>query len=103
MLVLPASAASLNNSAIQTAITPVSYTHLDVYKRQGLRSMTGTIFSTKEKGVRYLELTEGYINKRAVDANDEVIGYQFVKLGKMMEDIRHGKTPNEAYEKNVGT
>ena len=55
------------------------------------------------KGVRYLELTEGYINKLAVDANDEVIGYQFVKLGKMMEDIRHGKTPNEAYEKNVGT
>ena len=70
---------------------------------KGLRSMTGTIFSTKEKGVRYLELTEGYINKLALDANDEVIGYQFVKLGKMMEDIRHGKTPNEAYEKNVGT
>ena len=68
---------------------------------KGLRSMTGTIFSTKEKGVRYLELTEGYINKLAVDENDEVIGYQFVKLGKMMEDIRHGKTPNEAYEKNV--
>ena len=70
---------------------------------KGLRSMTGTIFSTKAKGVRYLELTEGYINKLAVDANGEVIGYQFVKLGKMMEDIRHGKTPNEAYEKNVGT
>ena len=70
---------------------------------KGLRSMTGTIFSTKEKGVRYLELTEGYINKLAVDANGEVIGYQFVTLGKMMEDIRHGKTPNEAYEKNVGT
>ena len=69
----------------------------------GCSSMTGTIFSTKEKGVRYLELTEGYINKLALDANDEVIGYQFVKLGKMMEDIRHGKTPNEAYEKNVGT
>ena len=63
--------------------------------------MTGTIFSTKEKGVRYLELTEGYINKLAVDANDEVIGYQFVKLGKMMEDIRHGKTPNEAYERRT--
>ena len=70
---------------------------------KGLRSMTGTIFSTKEKGVRYLELTEGYINKLALDENNEVIGYQFVKLGKMMEDIRHGKTPNEAYEKNVGT
>ncbi len=70
---------------------------------KGLRSMTGTMFATKAKGVRYLEMTEGYINKLALDANDEVIGYQFVKLGKMMEDIRHGKTPNEAYEKNVGT
>ena len=70
---------------------------------KGLRSMTGTIFSTKAKGVRYLELTEGYINKLAVDANDEVIGYQFVRLGKMMEDIRHGKDPKEAYEKNIGT
>ena len=36
---------------------------------KGLRSMTGTIFSTKAKGVRYLELTEGYINKLALDAN----------------------------------
>ena len=70
---------------------------------KGLRSMTGTIFSTKEKGVRYLELTEGYIQKLALDANNEVIGYQFVRLGKMMEDIRHGKDPKEAYEKNVGT
>ena len=31
---------------------------------KGLRSMTGTIFSTKAKGVRYLELTEGYITGR---------------------------------------
>ena len=70
---------------------------------KGLRSMTGTIFSTKAKGVRYLELTEGYIQKLALDANNEVIGYQCVRLGKMMEDIRHGKDPKEAYEKNVGT
>ena len=70
---------------------------------KGLRSMTGTIFSTKEKGVRYLELTEGYITKLAVDENNEVIGYQFVRLGKMMEAIRHGKDPKEAYEKNIGT
>ena len=70
---------------------------------KGLRSMTGTIFSTKAKGVRYLELTEGYILKTAVDANDQVIGYQFVRLGKMMEDIRHGVDPKTAYEKNIGT
>lgn len=70
---------------------------------KGLRSQVGTIFSTGAKGVRYLELAEGYITKVALDENGEAIGYQFVRLGKMMEDIRHGKTPNEAYEKNVGT
>ncbi len=70
---------------------------------KGLRSMTGTIFSTRAKGVRYLELTEGYITKVAIDENGEAIGYQFVRLGKMMEDIRHGKDPKEAYEKNIGT
>ena len=59
--------------------------------------------STKAKGVRYLELTEGYITKVAVDENGEAIGYQFVRLGKMMEDIRHGVDPKTAYEKNIGT
>ena len=70
---------------------------------KGLRSQVGTIFSTQVKGVRYLELAEGYITKVAVDENDEAIGYQFVKLGKMMEDIRHGVAPAEALEKNTGT
>ncbi|MEG0305378.1 MAG: hypothetical protein RSC96_06840 [Oscillospiraceae bacterium] len=70
---------------------------------KGLRSMVGTIFSTKAKGVRYLELTEGYITRVALDDNNEAIGYEFVKVGKMLEDIRHGKTPGEAYEKNIGT
>ena len=70
---------------------------------KGLRSQVGTIFSTKEKGVRYLEMAEGYILKIAVDENNEVCGYQFVRLGKMLEDIRHGKDPKEAYENNIGT
>ncbi|MDD2956569.1 MAG: hypothetical protein PHD67_09685 [Oscillospiraceae bacterium] len=70
---------------------------------KGLRSQIGTIFSTAKKGVRYMEMAEGYILSLAVDANDEIIGYKFVKLGKMLEDIRHGKDPKEAYEKNVGT
>ena len=70
---------------------------------KGLRSQVGTMFSTRKKGVRYLEMAEGYVTKLALDENDEVIGYQFVKLGKMLEDIRHGMTPNEAYEKNTGT
>ena len=70
---------------------------------KGLRSQVGTMYGTKAKGVRYLEMAEGYITKLALDAEGEVIGYQFVHLGKMMEAIRKGATPNEAYEKNVGT
>jgi NifU-like protein involved in Fe-S cluster formation len=70
---------------------------------KGLRSQVGTMFSTKKKGVRYLEMAEGYVTKLALDDEGEVIGYQFVRLGKMLEDIRHGMTPNEAYEKNIGS
>lgn len=69
---------------------------------KGLRSQVGTMFSTGLKGVRYMEMAEGYVIKMALDENNEVIGYQFVKLGKMLEDIRHGMSPNEAYEKNIG-
>ena len=69
---------------------------------KGLRSQVGTMFSTKEKGVRYMEMAEGYVLKTALDENNEVIGYQFVKLGKMMEDIRHGMSPDEAYKNNIG-
>lgn len=69
---------------------------------KGLRSQVGTIFSTKAKGVRYMEMAEGYITSSGLDANGEVIGYQFVKIGKMLEDIRHGKTPDEAYKANLG-
>ena len=69
---------------------------------KGLRSQVGTMFSTGAKGVRYMEMAEGYVLKLALDENDEVIGYQFVRLGKMMEDIRHGVDPAEAYKKNIG-
>lgn len=69
---------------------------------KGLRSQVGTMFSTGAKGVRYMEMAEGYVLKTALDENNEVIGYQFVKLGKMMEDIRHGVDPKTAYEQNIG-
>ena len=70
---------------------------------KGLRSQVGTMYSTGAKGVRYMEMAEGYVTKMALDADDEVIGYQFVKVGKMLEDIRHGVDPKEAYEKYLGT
>ncbi len=70
---------------------------------KGLRSQVGTIFSTKVKGPRYLELTEGYILKIALDENNEAIGYKFVKLGPMLQDIRRGMDPGEAFKKHQGT
>lgn len=70
---------------------------------KGLRSQVGTMFSTKQKGVRYMEMAEGYITKMALDEKNEVIGYQFIRLGKMLEDIRHGAEPAEALAKNTGT
>ena len=70
---------------------------------KGLRSQVGTMFGTKAKGVRYLEMAEGYVLSIGLDDNDEVIGYKFVHLGKMMEQIRRGVAPAEAYEANVKT
>lgn len=70
---------------------------------KGLRSQVGTMFSTKAKGVRYMEMAEGYITRMALDDDDQVIGYEFVKLGKMMEDIRHGVPADEALKNNTGS
>jgi len=70
---------------------------------KGLRSQVGTMYGTAKKGPRYLEMAEGYVLKCALDENDEICGYQFVHLGKMMAAIKKGMDPKEAYEKNVGT
>lgn len=70
---------------------------------KGLMSVTGSFFSTDAKGPRYLQMAEGYILEQALDANDEIIGYKFVKLGVMMENIRKGMDPAEALEKATGT
>ena len=70
---------------------------------KGLRSQVGTMFSTKSKGVRYMEMAEGYVTRMALDEDDEVIGYEFIRLGKMLEDIRHGTPADEALKKNTGT
>ena len=70
---------------------------------KGLRSQVGTIYSTKEKGPRYLELTEGYIEKIALDENNEIIGYQYLSLGKFTDFMKKGLKAEEALEKARGT
>ena len=70
---------------------------------KGLRSQVGTMYSTRTKGPRYLEMAEGYVTKIALDKDDQIIGYSFVSLGKMMDFVKKGLTPNEAYEKASGS
>ncbi|WP_163339043.1 iron-sulfur cluster assembly scaffold protein [Desulfopila sp. IMCC35008] len=70
---------------------------------KGLRSVTGTVYGTRQKGARYLETTEGYITKLALDANSEIIGYSFVHLGKMMDLIHKGYSADDALAEASGT
>ena len=70
---------------------------------KGLRTQTGTMFGTKAKGTRYFEMAEGYCTRMALDADDQVIGYEFVHLGKVMEMVKNGVDANVAIEKAKGT
>ena len=45
-------------------------------------------------------MTEGYCTRMALDENDQVIGYEFVSLGKMTDLIKKGAEPGEAYEQS---
>ena len=69
---------------------------------KNLRSQIGTMYGTKRKGPRYLEMTEGYVNRIALNEADEIIGYEFINLGKMMDMIKDGTGADEALEKAKG-
>ncbi len=70
---------------------------------KGLRSQVGTMYGTLAKGSRYLEMAEGYVLEIALDADSEIIGYKFVKVGPMMDMIKKGVPAEEAFQKNIGT
>jgi hypothetical protein len=69
---------------------------------KGLRSQVGTMYGTKAKGVRYLEMAEGYVTRLALDGDGTVIGYEFVNLGKAMQTIRKGADANQAIRDATG-
>ena len=60
------------------------------------------MYGTRAKGTRYLEMAEGYVTRLALDEDMQVIGYEFVSLGKMTDFIKKGLEPNEAYKKAMG-
>lgn len=70
---------------------------------KGLRSQVGTLYGTLAKGPRYLEMAEGYIKNVFLDKNDEICGYEFVHMGKFMDEIKKGTDANEALKKVTGT
>ena len=70
---------------------------------KGLTSQVGTMYATKVEGPRYLQLTEGYVTRLALDEEDQIIGYEFVKTGPMMENIKKGMDANEAVKKATGS
>jgi len=70
---------------------------------KGLRSQIGTMFGSKAKGVRFLEMTEGYVIDLAIDKGGEIIGYKYLRVGTMLEAIKKGTDANEAFKKNMGT
>lgn len=69
---------------------------------KGLRSQVGTMFATKAKGPRYLEMAEGYVTRVALNKDDEIVGYEFISLGKMMDFIKKGDDAATALEKAKG-
>lgn len=69
---------------------------------KGLRSQVGTMYSTNKKGVRYLEMAEGYVTRLGLDKNDEVIGYEFVHIGRMMDLIKKGSSAEDALKNALG-
>ena len=66
---------------------------------KNLRSQVGTMFATKAKGPRYLEMTEGYVENCAVDKDGNIIGYNCVNLGKLMDALKAGASAEEALGK----
>ena len=65
---------------------------------KGLRSQVGTMYGTRKTGPRYLEMTEGYVETMAVDKDDQIIGYNCINFGKLMDALKAGKPANEAIE-----
>lgn len=70
---------------------------------KGLRSVTGTMYGTKLKGPRYLEMAEGYVMEVGLNEDDEIIGYKFVSMGKMMDALKSGVDAATALEQATGT
>ncbi len=44
-------------------------------------------------------MAEGYVKTIALDKDNEICGYEFVHLGKFMDEIKKGTDPNKHWKK----
>lgn len=70
---------------------------------KGVRSQIGTTYGTLNKGPRYFETTEGYITELALDENTEIIGYKYINLGKLMENLKSNMKAEDSITQATGT
>ncbi len=88
------SAFSLGGLSIGAGVEELGATHA---------SRIGTVYSNEHTGVRYYHTTEGYITRLALDENDEIIGYEYVNLPRLLKNIRAGLDAKEALIKSSGS
>lgn len=88
------SAFSLGGLPIGAAAEEIGSTH---------HSRVGTVYSSEDTGVRYFNTTEGYITSLALDKNNEIIGYEYVNLPRLLVNIRNGMDSQTALSKAGGT
>lgn len=70
---------------------------------KNLTSNVATIYANEKIGPRYLNLTEGYITRLALDENSEIIGYEYVNIGNLMTMLDNGTDYALAKEKSTKT
>lgn len=66
-------------------------------------SQVGTVYSNDIFGTRYLNLAEGYITKQALDKNGEIIGYEYISIGKLIGELKNNIEPKQAIENSKKT
>lgn len=59
-------------------------------------SSIGTIYSNSKSGVKYMNLTEGYITKLALDKDDEIIGYEYITTPLLVKKLQEGLDSSSA-------
>ncbi len=71
---------------------------------KNLTSNVGTVYSRADQGTKYLNLAEGYITKEGLDKNGEIIGYEYVSIGMLMNLLKDENIkPKDAIKKATKT